>query len=328
MKKEFDVVGIGNVLVDILVKVDDEKIDEFGVKKGVFNPVNEVTIENITKEIAHLNPKITPAGSCPNTIMGIAALGGKCALFGKVGKDNYGIFYESFLKQLKITSNLSVSNEFHTGKCICLITPDAQRTLVADLGAARYLEKNDIIENQIKNTSHLHLTAYELERPNVREAAISGIVAAKESGATVSIDLADPETIKRHRQVIDDIVRNHADILFANESEAKTFTGKENLEEAIDDLSKYADMVILKIGKDGSLIKHLEKTYKIPPYPVKAIDTTGAGDLYASGFLWAYTQNKPIELCGKIGSFVASKIVSQIGAILESNLSEDIKHIQ
>ncbi len=159
MKKEYDVLGIGNALVDILVQVQDSYIQRLGLSKGAFNPVDEKVADEIVKMVQPFNPKMAPAGSCPNTIMGIAHLGGKCSLVGKVGKDKYGDFYVNHIGKLKVHSELSRSAKIKTGRAICFITPDSQRTFAANLGAATDLGKSDIPFQQIKKSSILHLTA-------------------------------------------------------------------------------------------------------------------------------------------------------------------------
>lgn len=327
MQKDFDVVGIGNTLVDILLKTDDICLEKFSLKKGFFNPVDGKKIERILEIFGSSKAKIAPAGSCSNTIIGIANLGGRCALLGKVGKDSHGDFYVESLKRLKVHPNLSRSNSFATGKCICLITQDAQRTFAVNLGAAMTLEKADIDESCVEKSKLLHLTAYELEVSNTREAVLHAMETAKNNGVKISIDLADASLIKRCHSEIRKIVKNYADFLFANEAEAAAFTGKSDPFQALEALSKYSEIAIVKIGEKGSLINSLGKIIKIPAYPANVVDTTGAGDLYAAGFLWASIKEKPIETCGKIGAFMASKVISQVGAVIEEPLLESVQKI-
>jgi len=323
--KDYDAVGIGNALIDILAHVDETYPQKFGLEKGAFNLVDEKKIAEIMGAIQNFNPKFVPAGSSANVIMGISNLGGKCNFIGRVGKDSFGEFYHQNLKRVGVDPKLAECNISLTGKCISLITPDSERTFATNLGAAGNLSKADITEDAVKKAKILHLTGYETE--SAREAAFHAIEIARENETKISLDLADSFLIKRRRSDIQQILASGVNFLFANEGEAQAFTGLENPSDAIEELSKFSEITVVKIGSRGSLIKSNCSTYQIPIYTTKVVDTTGAGDLYAAGFLWAQSQGKPLELCGKTGSFMASKVISQIGAIIEEPMRGHVEKL-
>ncbi len=325
MEKEYDAVGIGNALIDILVQIDADRIQKFNLQKGSFNELDEQKVNSILSSIGNLNPKMVPAGSASNTIMGMANLGGKYAFIGRVGDDAHGDFFSSNLKQLMVHPQLTKCNISGTGKCISLITPDSERTFAANLGAARNLSAADVSEDHVKKSKILHSTAYEIE--SAREAVFHSMDVARSNGTKISFDLADPFLIKRQFSEITKVLNNGVDFIFANEAEALAFTGLADPFEAVNELFKYAEIAVVKIGAKGSLIKQNQILIQAPIYPTKVIDTTGAGDLYAAGFLWGCTRNKSLETCGKIGAFMASKVISQIGAIIGETMTAEVEKI-
>src|SRR3989344_906365 len=311
MSKPTDVMALGNIILDFLIEVDENKLLEMDLKKGEMHLVDEQQAHNILKKIEEhqLKIELCPGGSAANTLRGLALLGATVILCGKVGQDKHGQFYVEEIKKQKVQSKLS-NHHLPTGKAITFITPDSERTFSVHLGASLELVKEDVLEEDIARSKILHLEGYQLEG-KTRDVVLHSIHLAKKHGTLVSLDLADPGVIRRNREHLLEIL-NKVDFLFLNEKEALEFTGLEE-QEALLELGQYVPTVILKLGVKGSLILHEEVIHFIEPFPVKALDTTGAGDTYAAGFLYGFTNSWPIEKAGNLGSLFASKIVETKG---------------
>jgi sugar/nucleoside kinase (ribokinase family) len=313
MPKINDVIGIGNTLMDFLVEVDDSHLKEFNLRKGEMHLVEEAVAQNLLQKISqkNLSVEFVPGGSAANTIRGLAFLGSKTILCGKVGQDANGTSYIRQMQKHHVLTNISQDQKRITGHAITFITPDAQRTFSVHLGAALYLDQKDIIEKDIQNSSVLHLEGYQLEG-RTKELILYSMELARKHNTLISLDLADPGVIRRNKLFLQRIVQDYVDILFLNEKEAQEFTGKEE-EQAALELSSQVKIAIVKIGDKGSLISSEGTVHYINPFPAQAIDTTGAGDTYAAGFLYGYCQGWPLEQCGRLGSLFASKVVEQKG---------------
>lgn len=320
----YDVIGIGNPLIDLLLKVNEDLVVELNLNKGNFNPISQEQLNIILDKIQHHDITKAPGDSTANTLAGISRLGGNVIFCGKIGNDESGIYYEEKLEDAKVLPKLSKTNGT-TGQCLCFITPDSERTFAAHLGVCIDLKKEDILEEDIKQSKILHLTGYQLENKNLRETAFHAMEIAKKNNLKISIDLADPGLITRCKEDLLDIVKNFADIIFVNELEAKAFTGLEE-KDALNEIAKLVDIAIVKLGEKGSLIKSNDEYHEIQIFPVEVVDTTGAGDMYAAGVLYGISNNLSLERSGKIGSYVASLVVSQIGARLNSHI--DIENIK
>lgn len=320
--KEYDVIGLSNTLMDLLVEIEDQKLIEMNLKKGTFHLVNEDKAKHLLDNLNNSNLTINkvPGGSSANTVKGISFLGGKAILCGKVGSDNHGEMYIQQIKDHGVICRVN-KHEKCTGHCLTFITPDAQRTFSVHLGAAIELCKEDILEEDIKKSKILHIEGYQIEGPT-KETIMHAINLAKNNECLVSIDLADPNLIKRNKNFLKELVLNHADIIFVNETEAKEFTGLEN-KEAARELGKFAKIAIVKLGKKGALINENGLITDISSYPVNAIDTTGAGDSFAAGFLYGYCQNWDSKRSGQLGALLASKVVEQIGVKI-NELNKDL----
>lgn len=319
--KDYDVIGLGNTIMDLLVEVEEHKLLEMNLKKGEFHLVDEKKSKELLEKInsSKLKIKTVPGGSSANTIRGIAMLGGKVILYGKVGQDKHGEIYVQEMKEQGVNSRI-IQASSATGNAITFITPDAERTFSVHLGAAITLQKEDLLEEDIKRGKILHLEGYQIEGPT-KETVLHAISLAKKNNTLVSIDLADPGVIRRNKAFLQDLALNYADIVFVNEMEAKEFTGYEE-EQAAKEIGKQNKIVVVKLGKRGSLIYEKGVITRIDPFPAKVIDTTGAGDCYAAGFLYAFCQGWPIEKAGKLGSLFAAKVVEQTGVVIQ-NLDRD-----
>ncbi|MBW2992669.1 adenosine kinase [Candidatus Woesearchaeota archaeon] len=320
---KYDVIGIGNALMDILVNVGHEQLLEMNLKKGVMTVFDAKEIEEIEKKLGGY-VKIAPGGSVANTMHGIAQLGGKVIFIGKVGHDEHGAIYEQKMVESGVKSKI-VKKKGTTGKVITFITPDTERTFATHLGIAIELEKEELFEEDIKDSTILHLEGYQLENPKLRRTLLHAMDIAKANNVKISIDLSDPSLVERNLSDFLDMVKTYADIVFANEEEAKVFTG-EDVRDALDRIGEMCEIAVVKVGAKGSLVKKGDKVFEIEGFKVKTVDTTGAGDSYAAGFLYGLTNGMSLDKCGRIGSWIASKVVSQIGARVDVD-KEELKKI-
>jgi len=310
--KKYDVYGVGNALMDIIIDANPDLLNELNLKKGQMQLIDDIQSKVILEKIKLVDMKEIPGGSAANTIAGINSLGGKVVFCGKVGDDRPGELYVQKMVEEGVGSNIKKDKEA-TGHAITFITPDTERTFATFLGAATDLKKEDVNKDELINSKILHVEGYMLEGNN-KESALHAIQIAKENGVKISIDLADPGFVERNLDDLKEIVKGSY-ILFANEEEAKTFTGKEG-EEALNELSKYCEIAIVKFGPKGSSIKQGDDIHKIEGFKIEAVDTTGAGDMYAAGILYGITNNLDLQKSGELASFAAAKVVEQIGARL------------
>ncbi|TAL48524.1 adenosine kinase, partial [archaeon] len=282
--------------------------------------------ENKSKEVLERikgsDMKVVPGGSAANTLAILAILGSKAIFCGKVGHDEYGDIYETGMIESNVKSSISKIDRL-TGHAITFITPDFERTFIVHLGAALHMSKDDIIEDEIAKSKILHIEGYQLEGKS-REIAIHVMDLAKKHGTKISIDLADAGLIKRNLADLKKITSDYADIIFANEMEAETFTGLKG-EAALDEMSRFADTCVLKLGEKGSMIKQNGSITRIDSFKTNVVDSTGAGDAYAAGFLHGICNGMSLEKSGNLASFIASKVVSQIGSRLDVSILEDIR---
>lgn len=323
---KYDVFGIGNALMDFLIEIREDEFLELDLKKGQFHMIDEKKSKQILAQVNNKEITLAPGGSCANTLHGIALLGGSVVFCGKVGKDKHGDIYEQKIVQHKIKSNIARCNKNITGHAITFITPEGERTFAVHLGAAINLQKEEVFYEDIKNSKILHIEGYQLEDKNLREVSIHAMKFAKENKVKISIDLADPGVVTRNKEDIRKMVAEYANIVFANEEEANAFTGKSG-EEALNEIATISEIAIVKLGKEGSLVKKGNDVYTIKGVLAKAVDTTGAGDMYAAGFLYGLTHEHNLKICGDLGSYFAAKVVQQIGARLDKINTNEIDSI-
>lgn len=304
------IIGIGNAITDIMTVLPDEKLlSIINFPKGSMQLVDEKTIQDIEKLTQHLPQTLKSGGSVANTMYGIASFNFPAAYIGKIGHDKIGKFYQSDMEQQGVKCYFSIS-ELTSGKAIAMITPDSERTFATYLGAASELKPEDIEHSWLNDYAILHIEGYLIFN---RELVIKVAEMAKEKGMLISYDLASYNIVDDNRDFIQSFMKNYVDIVFANEEEARAFTSKSPVE-SLDELADYCSYAIVKIGKEGSLIKHNGKTYTIHAIKSNVIDTTGAGDWYASGFLYGLCNQLPIETSGKIATLLAGNVIEHIGA--------------
>lgn len=303
------VLGMGNALVDIMtILTTNDVLTKFNLPKGSMQLVDQMLYLTIQEDTEHLNKQLASGGSAANTIHGIAKLGIMTGFIGKVGTDKMGQFFKTDLTANNIAPFL-IESETPSGVATALVSPDSERTFATFLGAACELEAKNINHEHFDSYDIFHIEGYLVQNHELIETAIK---TAKSKNLKVSIDMASYNVVESNLEFLKQIIKEHIDIIFANEEEARSFTGMEP-EEAVYELGKYCDIAVVKIGSKGSLILKDGKVIHVEGLKAKAIDTTGAGDIYASGFLFGLANNLPLDICGKIGTILATKVVEVIG---------------
>lgn len=314
---KFGVVAVGNALVDVLSQVSEDFIAEqkaaHGMEKGAMTLVDEArAVELYTKMPEGLE---TSGGSAANTMAGFASFGGRGAFIGKVADDKLGKTYQGDIRSLGVqfdTQPLLMGAP--TGRCMILVTPDAQRTMNTFLGASVELSPNDIDRDLIFSAQITYLEGYLFDREQAKKAFIAAAEYAHEAGHRVALTLSDPFCVDRHRHDFLNLVENHVDILFANEEEIKSLFMQQTFEDAASAISKHVEVAVLTRSEKGAVIVSGGKVIQIPAAPVaKVLDTTGAGDQFAAGFLYGFTEGKSLEECGRLGALAAAEVISHIG---------------
>lgn len=315
------VLGIGNALVDIMTKLPDDLIlEKFLLKKGSMQLSDREFAEKINQATSKFEKSQSSGGSAANAIHGLANLGAATGYIGKVGNDEFGEFFSSDMRENNIEP-IMLKSKTDTGRAIALVSPDSERTFATYLGAAVELSENDLNAEQFKGYQYLHIEGYLVQNHALMNKAAR---LAKANNMKISIDMASYNVVNENIDFFKKYVKDYVDIIFANEEESKAFTGK-SPEEALNELAEYCEIAVVKIGKKGSLVKNNGKTYIIEPFKANSIDTTGAGDLYASGFLYGLVNNMPMDKCGRIGSLCASKVIEVIGSKMKPETWDYIK---
>jgi sugar/nucleoside kinase (ribokinase family) len=310
------IIGLGNALVDVLIQLSDESvINKLGLPKGSMQLIQKKDIPPIDELNKNYSKILLSGGSAANTIHGLSKLGTKCGFVGKVGKDEYGDFYENDLKNAGVLNALFRSKT-ETGRAYTYITPDSERTFATYLGAAVELMADELKYEMFKGYDVMHVEGYLVQNRKLIETAFK---IAKEHSIKVSLDFASYNVVEANRDFLTKVIPEFVDIVFANEEESKAFTGKSPLD-SLNELAELCEIAIVKVGKDGSLIKTGNITAKIGAAPGNVIDTTGAGDQYAAGFLHGYTEHQEIEQCGKLGAILAEAVISNYGARIPEKL--------
>lgn len=308
------VLGIGNALTDMLVNLkNDEVLIQNNIAKGSMTLVDSQTQSRISKSVAGLPYSLSLGGSADNTIRAMARLGSEVGFIGKVGRDTTGDFFEQALNNLGITPRI-FRGEHRSGKCVSLISPDGERTMLTHLGAAAEMHANDITKDIMEGYDCLYIEGYLVQEHSLIEQAAR---IAKESKMTIAIDLASFNVVEENLDFLRNLVTNYVDIVFANEDEAKVFSGEPEPINALQYISERCALAIVKIGTKGALIKHNgEVTHVGIMAAAKRVDTTGAGDFYAAGFLHGMCEGLSLRQCGTIGAITAGKVIEVVGTTL------------
>lgn len=310
MKK---ILGIGNALVDILIRIEDEAIlEQLNLPKGSMQLVNKERSDEVLLALKEVPYSLAAGGSAANTIHGLGMLGAGTGYIGVIGKDNLGASFEANMIAAGVEPFL-IRSHTETGRAITLITPDSERTFATCLGAAIELEQShiaDLASRIFPGYHYLHIEGYLVQNQALIRTATE---LAKANGLTVSLDLASYNVVEANLDFLEDIIRKYVDIVFANEEEAKAFTGYEP-EKALHHLGQFCEVAVVKTGSRGSMVKSKEVVTEIGIIPVNPVDTTGAGDLYAAGFLYGHSLGWPLLNCGEAGALLAGNIIEELGA--------------
>ncbi len=326
--KSYDVCAIGNAMVDYEIKVEDSFFEANEVEKGLMTLVDEDRQQVLLEVVGEKITKKEGGGSAANTMVAFSQLGGRGYYSCKVANDDDGRFYLQDLHDNGLDTNLSIENleSGTTGKCLVMISPDAERTMNTFLGITTDFSTREVSEEAIKRSKYIYLEGALISSPTGRIAMKKARQIAIENGVKVSLTFWDPSMVKYFRNEMIELVGDGLDLIFCNEEEARLFTGKEDLEEAKTELVKKADKIVMTLGKDGAVIWDGEKWVSIDPVAVKAVDTTGAGDMYAGAFLYGLTQGHPTKECGNLASLASSMVVSKYGPRLEKKQMQEIKN--
>lgn len=323
-KNRKTIVGIGSALVDLLAQEHNEFMEKLGVAKGGMNLVDSHYIGKLISQTSS-PPSLVPGGSACNTAIGVKKLGGSARFVGKLGNDELGEFFVEDLKKHDVESYL-FSSELPTGCVLSIVTPDAQRSMFTYLGAAGQMRPEDVTPQCFADAAIVHVEGYLLFN---RELMLAALQSAKDAGALISLDLASFNVVEEARDILDDLIADYVDILIANEDEAKAYTGNADEDKALATLSRHVDIAALKLGPRGSRVVHRkQKTIIEPMGSGDAVDTTGAGDLWASGFLYGLVHGYSIKNSGRLASACGYEVCQVVGASIPEDGWERIRKLK
>ena len=313
--KKYDVYGIGNALVDLELKVNDQFLYDHKVQKGLMTLVDEDTQFRLIGAIDEQKAERKSGGSAANTVIAVSQFGGNSFYSCKVANDEFGDFYLKDMNDAGVKTNLDSTEreEGITGKCLVMITPDADRTMNTFLGATTNLSTAEVDEYAIKDAQFVYLEGYLTASPTGLEAMKLAKKIAEDNGVKTSITLSDPSIVQAFRDKFVDVIGASVDLLFCNEEEAMAFTETDSVLDAREALKKDARQFVITQGENGAMIYDGDTFIDIEPYNTKALDTNGAGDMFAGAFLYGITNGMPMAAAGKLASLAASKVVSQFG---------------
>ncbi|APJ03823.1 adenosine kinase [Silvanigrella aquatica] len=322
----FDVVSIENALVDLLVRANDSDLKSFGMTKGVMQLVDEETQKNVLRNLGNAKPEVELGGSASNAIRGLAVLGAKTSYSSTVGNDEYGKAFAQRMTELGITNRLSTVEGVHTGTCLVVVTPDGERTLNTYLGACRSYRPSFVPFDDIVQSKIFFSTGYMLDTQDQIDALDAAFKHALQNDVKIAFDVADPFVIKRHgqRTMLKLLEKTH--LVFLNAEEARILL-EMSPEQAALELAKTIELVVVKDGEKGAYIAHDENVIFIPAKKIEVADTTGAGDMFAGGFMFGLCRGLTYEQCGQIATLLASDTVSYMGVRLSSNIRSQVEAI-
>jgi sugar/nucleoside kinase (ribokinase family) len=323
---EYDVVAIGNAMVDVIVHADDALLREHNMTKGAMTLIDAGRADALYEVMP---PAIERSGgSAGNTIAGVASLGGRGAYIGKVGDDQFGAVFRHDIRAIGVAYDVPPADAEPTGRCFVFVTPDAQRTMNTYLGAGNLLGPADVNAGLIAAAQITYLEGYLWDPPDAKAAFLQAAETAHASGRKVALTLSDAFCVDRHRESFLDLVEHHVDILFANETEILSLYQVDRFDDALQRVRGHCEITALTRSEKGSVIAAGEELHVIDAARVgPVIDTTGAGDLYAAAFLYGLAAGRDLATCGRMGSIAAAEVISHIGARPERNLAELMKEM-
>ena len=320
--ESYDVVGIGNAIVDIISRCDDAFLSKHDLAKGFMRLIPACEAGRL---YAAMGPAIERSGgSAANTIAGLASFGAKCGFIGRVAADQFGGIFRHDIRSLGVAYDTPPADDGEpTARCLIFVTPDGERTMNTFLGASVNFTTADLEPSLIEAASIVYLEGYLFDRIEAKNAFKKAARLARKSGAKVALTLSDAFCVDRHRDDFRELIRQGTGIVFANEKEITSLYEVNSFAEAADAVLADCELAVLTRSEEGSVIVANGETIAIAPEPVrKVVDVTGAGDLYASGFLYGLTQGLPLKTCGRLGSLAAAEVIGHIGARPETSLRE------
>ncbi|HMQ00733.1 MAG TPA: adenosine kinase [Cyclobacteriaceae bacterium] len=319
MADKVHVYGLGNALVDIVTEVDNDFLQNHEVEKGVMTLVDEKHQHRLIKSIDMKKSKMQCGGSAANTIIAISQFGGKGFYSSLVAKDELGRFFLEDLKRNGVETNIKYEHcpEGLSGRCLVMTTPDAERTMNTFLGVSSFVSPQHIDETTIKKSEYLYLEGYLVASPKGLDAMLEAKKIAERHKISTALTFSDPSMVKYFSEQMNSVVGASVDLLFCNEEEARIFTGKDSLTDAREELKLSAKRFVITQGSNGAMIFDGDTFIQIEPYKVRALDTNGAGDMFAGAFLYGITHGHSFADSGKLASLASSRVVSQYGPRLE-----------
>lgn len=317
--KTYDVYGIGNAIVDIVTEVEHDFFEKNGIEKGVMTLVDEKRQIELMKVIDMARSKVTGGGSAGNTVVALSQFGGKSFYSCLVAKDDLGKLFLESLAADGVDTNLKHDDcpEGHSGRCLVMTSPDASRTMNTFLGISSFLSPEHLDEESIKHSSYVYLEGYLVASPKGLEALKEAKRLAEKHKVQVALTFSDPSMVKYFGQQMKEVVGASVDLLFCNDEEALIYTGTDTIEAAREKLKEVAKRFVITLGKNGALIFDGDTFIQIEPYKVLAVDTNGAGDMFAGAFMYAITHHHSYADAGKLASLASSRVVSQFGPRLQ-----------
>ena len=314
------ILGIGSALVDIMTQIPDENIlQELNLPKGSMTYVDAETSVAIGKKLAYLGNQMASGGSAANTMSGLAQLGIEAGFLSKIGKDEVGQFFEKQMIESHVQP-LMLKSDTPSGRVQALVTADGERTFATCLGAAAEMCADDIKLELFKGWDILYVEGYLVANPNMLDKAVK---TAKEAGLKIAIDMASYNVVEESRDYFMQLIENYVDYVFANEQEAFALTSMEPLK-TLDFLASRCEIAVVKVGAKGAYIRRGNETATIAPMKANVIDTNGAGDMWAAGFMAGLVKDEPLENCGKMGAIVAANVIEVLGTKMDAARWEKI----
>lgn len=317
------VLGLGNALVDVLISIEnDEILKQLNLPRGSMQLVDEHFLALATESTKGLKQSVAAGGSAANTINGIANIGLESSFIGKISDDKFGDYYRDDLVKNKIKPIL-LKGKAQTGRATVFISKDSERTFGTYLGAAIEMTPEELTPEMFEGYSYFHVEGYLVQNHDLIRRAMQ---LAHEKGVKISLDMASYNVVEANREFLKEMIEKYVDIIFANEEEAKAFTGK-SPEESLHEFAKLVDIAVVKIGSKGSMIKSKNEVVNVGVIKVNPVDTTGAGDLYAAGFLYGLANNLPLKKCGEIGAILSGKVIEFVGPKMDEPTWKEINRM-
>lgn len=322
----FDVYGMCNALYDLQAEVSDELLASLQVEKGAMMLISEEEQRLVVPRVYTHIVNAESGGSGANTMYGVALLGGTACYTSRVGSDEHAGLYRDGLAEWGVKANLG-TGEGETGLCLVLITPDAERTLLTFLGCARALDEEHLNLDDLRASRYLYITGYLWDTENQKRAVLRAMREANAAGVKVAFSLADPFCVDRHKDDFLRLLRDHVDLVIGNLVEAQAITGEQDPRAALDRLAEWSEMAVVTQDVRGALLRRRDETVEVPAYPVQAIDSTGAGDMYAAGILYGLTHSLSLEVTGRLAAYCAARVVGKLGPRLSELDREAVARI-